>query len=82
MPVLRKILFKLSFSSNSLMSLHMLSVEFQPHLSAVGQPALVGSSRTLFMSVCQSPSPLWGEEATWSIWPPQKEPPEKGWLGS
>lgn len=57
MPVLRKILFKLSFSSNSLMSLHMLSVEFQPHLSAVGQPALVGSSRTPpFMSMCQSPT--------------------------
>lgn len=69
MLVLRKILFKLSFSSNSLMSLHMLSVEFQPHLSAVGQPSLVGSSRTPFMSMCQSLSPLQGEEATWSISP-------------
>lgn len=64
MPVLRKILFKLSFSSNSLMSLRMLSVEFQPHLSAVGQPALVGGSRTTFILMCQSPSQLWGEEAT------------------
>lgn len=80
MPVLRKILFKLSFSSNSLMSLHMLSVEFQPHLCAVGQPALVGSSRTPFVSVCQSPSPLWGG-GHMEHCAPQEEPPEKGWLG-
>ena len=78
MPVLRKILFKLSFSSNSLMSLHMLSVEFQPHLSAAGQPAPVGSSRTPFMSTCQSPSQLQGGEATWSIGPSQEETSKKG----
>lgn len=78
MPVLRKILFKLSFSSNSLMSLHMLSVEFQLHLSAAGQPALVGSSRTPFMSMCWSPSQLQGQEAMWSIKPSQEKTPEKG----
>lgn len=78
MPVLRKILFKLSFSSNSLMSLHMLSVEFQLHLSAAGQSAPAGSSRTPFMLTCQSPGQLQGGEATWSIRPSQDETPEKG----
>lgn len=54
MPVLRKILFKLSFSSNSLMSLHTLSVEFQPHLSAAAEPAPVGSTGPLS---CQRAGP-------------------------
>lgn len=77
MPVLRKILFKLSFSSNSLMSLHTLSVEFQTRLSAAGQPTPVRSSRTPFMSLCRSPSRLQGGEAKWSIRPSQEETPKK-----
>lgn len=59
MPVLRKILFKLSFSSNSLMSLHTLSVEFQPHLSAAAEPAPVGSTGPLSCQ-CAGPRPAAG----------------------
>lgn len=57
------------------MSLHMLSVEFQPHLSAAAELSLVKSSRTSFMLTCPSPSHLWGGAATWSTgsWEEQEQ---------